>query len=176
MRRGSGGYINKKREGWKSENAFWPAQSVEGGAVGFRDIIEEQLQLESVRRCLPINRNRKTHSIMRQKGFIGIEFDINTGRYNNRPHKTIPKIAAILLIYVGMWDNSGLYYNHWTGLFYGDVHMFFASIWQSTLFCPWIKLQDNRIMKIPLSLFCSLTISRLIFCKFEYIRISNNAI
>lgn len=32
---------------------FQTAQSVEGGAVGFGDIVEEQLQLKSMRRRLP---------------------------------------------------------------------------------------------------------------------------
>lgn len=40
---------------------YIPAQSVECGAVGFGEIIEEQLQLEGMRRCF--SENTDTHSI-----------------------------------------------------------------------------------------------------------------
>lgn len=40
---------------WRELKYFWPAQSVEGGAVGFGRIIEEQLQLEGMGRRLAGN-------------------------------------------------------------------------------------------------------------------------
>lgn len=46
----------EEKEEWKS---FWPAQPVEGGAVGFGNIIEEQLQLEGMRGGFP--GNTETH-------------------------------------------------------------------------------------------------------------------
>lgn len=54
--------IQKQNERVAGKKSFWPAKSVERGAAGFGDIIEEQLQLKGMRRRLPGNKEKYTHT------------------------------------------------------------------------------------------------------------------